>query len=109
MLIAFNEFRCRHRQCLAAVLLAFALSWLVLMAHSALAEGHMGDEMAACLAIAQTAALALGVVVAAGSAGRPAPPWPWESADDRSRIPSARRRPIAPSRAGPEVLQVFRC
>ncbi|MFP5364935.1 MAG: hypothetical protein ACLGI5_19625 [Thermoleophilia bacterium] len=63
MLIALNQLRRRHRQRLAAVLLALALCCLLVAAHSALAERHMGDDMAICLAVAQTAALALSIAV----------------------------------------------
>ncbi|WP_332671376.1 hypothetical protein [Aromatoleum sp.] len=110
MLISLNQFRRRHHQRLAALLLALTLCWLVFAAHSALAERHMGDDMAACLAIAQTAALALALAIVAVATTRPELPGPtWARTCIQSRPTGARQRPVPCSRAGPAVLQVFRC
>lgn len=110
MLISLNQLRRRHHQRLAALLLALMLGWLVFAAHSALAERHMGNDMAACLAIAQTAALALAVLIVAGATARPVSPGS-AGAHAALRPPIApARRPSPPrSRAGPAFLQVFRC
>lgn len=109
MLIALNQLRRRHRQRFAAVLLVFALCLVVVAAHSALAERHMGTDMAVCLAIAQTAALAVAFVIATVAMLRvPMRARRWRSA----LVMCARvgRMPPAPrSRAGPAVLQVFLC
>ena len=109
MLIALNQVRRRHRHRLAAVLLAFALCWLLIAAHSALAERHMGDDVTACLAVAETAALVLAVALATCS------PTSTLRACPRSRqlelLGDARlacAAPVPRSRAGPELLQVFR-
>jgi hypothetical protein len=109
MLIALNQLRRRYRQRLAAVVLALALCCLLVAAHSALAERHMGGDMAVCLGVAQTAALALSIAVAMVAATRqtlPCPSWDRSLALTPARV--ARRRPVPRSRAGPAVLQVFR-
>ena len=108
MLISLNQFRRRHHQRLAALLLALTLCWLVFAAHSALSERHMGDDMAACLAIAQTAALALALVIVATTRAKvPGPTWARTS--NQSPPTRSRPTPVPRSRAGPAVLQVFRC
>lgn len=109
MLIALNQFRLRHRHRLAAILLTFALCWLLLAAHSAFAERHMGDGMAACLAVAETAALMLAIAIAASSTARIVLARPSACrlhGMSRSRL--AHAAPDPRSRAGPEFLQVFR-
>lgn len=109
MLIALNQLRRRRRQRLGAVLLALALCCLLVAAHSALAERHMGDDMAVCLAVAQTAALALSiavVIVAATRHSRPCASSDFGLAPTQSRPNS--QPPVPRSRAGPAVLQVFR-
>jgi ACR3 family arsenite efflux pump ArsB len=108
MLIALNRLRRRHRHRLAAVLLALTLCCAVVAAHSALADGHMGDNMAVCLAVAQTAALFLAVAIAAGLAAAALRP---RVLHRRVVAPAAWAMAAAPeprSRAGPSVLQVFR-
>lgn len=105
MPISLNQPPRRHHRRLAAL----ALGWLVFAAHGALAEHHMGDDMAACLAVAQTAALALAVLIVAGATAHPAlPSRAWARAASRPSLPSARRPPPPRSRAGPAFLQVFR-
>jgi hypothetical protein len=96
----------RQRRRLLLVLAVAALTTSVLAAHSALADGHMGDGMAMCVAVADSALLAMGAALATrlhtGSwrlrwvpfRGRPA----WRPA----------ARPIPRARAGPAVLQVVR-
>jgi len=108
MLIALNRLRRRHRHRLAAVLLALTLGCAVVAAHSVLADRHMGDNMAVCLAVAQTAALFLAVAIAAGSAANALRPCLLHG---RVLAPAAWPTVTAPqprSRAGPAVLQVFR-
>ena len=109
MLIALNALRRRHPHRLAAVLLALALCWLLIAAHSALAERHMGDDMAVCLAVAQTAALVLAVAIAAVAAVTTVLPRPtWRRLDIAPGMWFARCAPEPRSRAGPAFLQVFR-
>jgi len=88
MLIALNQCQRRHHQRLAALALTLALCWLVFAARSALSERHLSDEMAACLAIAQTAALTLAVVIVAvartGTAVGADPPAPGPARTPRS-------------------------
>ena len=110
MLIALNQFQRRHHRRLAALLLVLALCWLVVAAHGALAERHMSDDIAACLAVVQTAALALSIVIiAVASTGTAISRSPWPRANDRFRVRAPRSRPVPRSRAGPAALQVFRC
>lgn len=109
MLIALNQLRRRHRQRLAAAFLVLALCCLVVAAHSALADRHMGDDMAVCLAVAQTAALALSIAIAVLATAQqilPGPQWDRHLVLRPVRVP--RLPPVPRSRAGPAVLQVFR-
>ena len=111
MLIALNQLRRRHRHRLIAVLLALALCWLLIAAHSALAERHMGDDMAVCLAVAQSAALVLAVAIATVAAATTVLPGPPRWRLDLAPAPGvsvARAAPDPCSRAGPAFLQVFR-
>jgi hypothetical protein len=110
MRIALNQFRSRHHRRLAALLLVLALCWLVVAAHSAVADRHMGDGIAACLAVAQTAALALAVaIVTVASVTATMSRWAWPRADAPLRVRASRSQPRPRSRAGPAALQVFRC
>ena len=109
MLIALNALGRRHRHRLAVVLLAVALCWLLIAAHSAIAERHMGDDMAVCLAVAQTAAPSLAgaiIAVAAVTTNLPCPT--WRRLDIAPAVSFARCAPDPRSRAGPAFLQVFR-
>lgn len=109
MLIALNQLRRRHRHRLAAVLCALALCWLLIAAHSTLADRHMGDDMAICLAVAQTAALVLAVAIATVAAATALLPIPrWGLVDVASAVSFAPAAPAPCSRAGPVFLQVFR-
>lgn len=108
MLIALNQLRRRHRHRLAAVSLALALCWLLLAAHSALAERHMGDEMAVCLAVAETAAVTLAIALATSKAVTPLPRAPLRHLDGAWSVWFPRAAPHPRSRAGPEFLQVSR-
>jgi hypothetical protein len=86
----------------AIVLLAGA----VVSAHSALNDHHIGDVAAACLAVMQVAAVGVGAAVASGM-GILRRLWPLV-------VPPAHEPkvtsflPVPRSRAGPELLQVFR-
>ena len=82
---------------------------MLIAAHSALAERHMGDDMAVCLAVAQTAALVLAVAIAAVAAVTTALPRPtWRRLDIAPGVWVARCGPDPRSRAGPAFLPVFR-
>jgi hypothetical protein len=108
MLIALNALRRRHRHRSTAVLLALALSCLLIAAHSALAERHMGDEIA-CLAVAETAAPVVAVAIAAVAAATTVlPRATWRRLDMAPGVWFARCTPGPRSRAGPAFLQVFR-
>jgi hypothetical protein len=104
MLIALDTVVRRLRRRLVVVAAALALVGAVVVAHSALADDHMGDAVAACVAVAETAAL--GIAAAAGTARAKAPRMP--SINAATPAPPAGRAPLARARAGPPGLQVFR-
>jgi len=82
------------------------LAGAVAAAHSEIADDHMGDAAAVCLAVLETGALGLLSALALSTkASRPRPSWVAAGAPD-----FAVRRPRRPqqARAGPETLQVFR-
>ena len=109
MLIALNQLRRGHRRRLAAVLLALTLGGLVVAAHSALAERHMGGDMAVCLAVAQTVALFLAVAIAAAPAANALHPRLLQRGLESLLVMQvAFAAPEPRSRAGPAELQVFR-
>lgn len=79
----------------------------VVLAHSAAAMDHMGEAMAVCLALAESAALgaaALGAAAAPRGAGR------WLAGSSMlERSAGGARRPVLPSpRGSPVALQVLR-
>jgi len=105
MFIAFHSFFQDQRRRLLGLVVVLALAGSVAAAHSALAEDHMGAAKV-CLAVAETAALAV-VVVWAASALAPARftlALPWAAATTSPPSPTVWTR----SRAGPALLQVFR-
>lgn len=111
MFCAVNRALRRQRRRLAVLAVLLGLAGAVVVAHSAMGHGHMGDHSAGgalviCLAVADTAVVAFGAAVAFGLWMRrmtwlipavPAPPL--------SYVPAPRS---APARAGPTRLQVFR-
>ena len=79
----------------------------LVLAHSAAAMDHMGDAVAVCLALAESAALgaaALGAAAASRAAGR------WLAASfSLMRAGGGAWRPVLPSpRGSPFALQVLR-
>lgn len=97
----------RHpRRRLVALGAVFALAGAVLTAHGVLADGHMGDAVVMCVALAQSAIFAAGGALGTGTLLRararllPAPAVP---------APAVLAAPLrVRARAGPRVLQVFR-
>ena len=114
MLIAIDRRIKRRRRTLSVVSAAFALSGAVALAHGFIGGDHMGgmggsgSPTSICLAVAETAAVAL-ALAAVVKARRTAGPWasllPWV-------MPAAPQTPLrslaVPARAGPPRLQVFR-
>ena len=106
MLLALHSFSEDLRRRLLGLAVVVVLAGSVAAAHSALAEDHMGDAAQVCLAVAETAALA---VVVAGAASALAP------ARFAVAIPRIGATTLPPpptswtrARAGPALLQVFR-
>jgi hypothetical protein len=93
----------RHLLTLAAVL---ALVLAVVTAHSVMSHDHMSDAVVACLAVAETAVVAVGATLVLGARARqplwllPALPLP--------RVALVVSPIEARARAGPPSLQVFR-
>jgi hypothetical protein len=83
------------------------LAGAVVVAHSAMGGDHMGDAMVMCLAVAETAVLAVGTALVVGLAVARRPRWlilaPAPSAFGHTPAPRS-----VPARAGPPLLQVFR-
>lgn len=94
----------RRRPALIAAVLVMATS--VAAAHGALADGHMSKGMAMCLAVADSALLAVGAALTVRPAGElTLGRWlPYAA----SLVWRPRAQPQPPARAGPAVLQVFR-
>ena len=106
MFVAFHSFSQDQRRRLLGLVVVLALAGSIAAAHSAFAEDHMGGAAKVCLAVAETAALAVVVVWAA-----------YALAPARFRVAiswaGATTSPPSPtvwtgSRAGPALLQVFR-
>ena len=86
-----------------------ALAGTVVVAHSAMGHDHMGDVGGAvvmCLAVAETAVVAVGVSLALGACMRRLL---WLVEQLRAPEPRFTLAPASvPARAGPPLLQVFR-
>jgi hypothetical protein len=107
--IALNSALRRQRRRFAVLAVMLGLAGSVVVAHSVLGHDHMGDisgAIAMCLAVAETAIVAVGAAVALCALRRhprrlfPAPPVP-----DLAFVPCLIG---THSRAGPPLLQVFR-
>jgi hypothetical protein len=83
------------------------LAGAVVVAHSATGGDHMGDAMVMCLAVAETAVLAVGTALVVGLAVARRPRWlmPAPVLHASAYVPAPR---TVPARAGPPRLQVFR-
>ena len=99
----------RQRRRLAVFVVMIGLAGAVVVAHSAMGHDHMGDVGGAvvmCLAVAETAVVAVGVALALGAWMR-RPVWLL------AQLPAPQPRffpapATVPARAGPPLLQVFR-
>ena len=109
MFIALNSALRRQRRRYTMLAVMLGLAGAVVVAHSALGHDHMGDTgdaIAMCLAVAETAVVAVGAALALGTLMR-RPLWVLAA-------PLAPELPFLPSpvdtrsRAGPPLLQVFR-
>jgi len=96
----------RQRRRLAMLAVVLGIAGATVVAHSAMGEHQMGDALVVCLAVAETAVVAVGATLALG-AGMQRPLWLIAApAERRSRfIPAL---PSVRARAGPPLLQVFR-
>ena len=82
------------------------LAGATVVAHSAMGEHHMGDALVVCLAVAETAVVAVGATLALG-AGMQRPLW-LAAAPGEYRSSFIPALPSVRARAGPPLLQVFR-
>jgi hypothetical protein len=109
VLIALNSTLRRQRRRLAMVVVMLGLAGAIVTAHSAMGQDHMGgmgDAVVMCLAVAETAVVAVGVALAMGLWLRRAR---WLAARIRDGGPRFIPAPASvPARAGPALLQVFR-
>ena len=109
MLIALNHTLRRQRRHLAMLAVMFGLAGAVVVAHSSLTDEHMGgmgEAVVMCLAVAETAVVAVGAALALGAwLQRPL----WLRVAPLEPVLSFVLSPVAiRSRAGPPFLQVFR-
>ena len=107
MLWAVNSALRRQRRRLVMVAVMLGLAGAVVTAHSVMGGDHMGDGVVMCLAVAQSAVIAVGTALGVGLAlsrrfgwliGAPAP-------CALGHVPAPQS---VPARAGPPDLQVFR-
>jgi hypothetical protein len=106
VLCAVNSMLRRQRRHLVVLLTVLALAGAVVTAHSFLSHDHMSDAVVACLAVAETAVVAIGITLALGARARPQSRLlPTLPTPQLALVLS----PVPPrTRAGPPLLQVFR-
>lgn len=106
MFCALNSMLRRQRRRLVVFAVMLGLAGTVVVAHSAMGQDHMGDALVVCLAVAETAVVAVGVALALGTWMR-RPLWllPEPAAPE---LPFAPLRVDIRARGGPPLLQVFR-
>jgi hypothetical protein len=104
---ALNTALRRQRRRLAMLAVMLGLAGAVVTAHSVTAGDHMGDGVVMCLAVAETAVIAIGAALVVGVAVACRPRWliavPSPGASAYVPAPWS-----VPARAGPPLLQVFR-
>ena len=106
MLCALNGLLRRERRRLAVIAVVLGLAGAVLVAHTAMDHDHIGDAVVMCLAVVETAVMAVGAAVAAGLMRvRFAVPVSGLFAPSSAAVPL---RDGVRARAGPVRLQVFR-
>lgn len=102
MLCAVNRTLRRQRRRAAIVMTVLCLAGAIVTAHSVLNHDHIGDAFVACLAVVETAVVALGATLALAAC------------TPRVSVPASTEPGWVPApsggnaRAGPPLLQVFR-
>lgn len=106
MFVWLNTTLRRQRRRLLVLATVLALAGVVVVAHTVANHDHMGDAIAMCLAVVETAAVAAIAAIGLGLfAARPA--WRRPLRAGVEVLVAAAASPAA-ARAGPAVLQVFR-
>jgi hypothetical protein len=103
---ALNGILRRQRRRLEVFAVVLGLAGAVVTVHSAMSHDHMGDAVLMCLAVAETAVVAVGAALALGALMR-RPLWLLAE----PQLPEVAFIPVsvgAHARAGPPELQVFR-
>lgn len=106
MFCALNRTLRRQRRRLAVLVVTLGLAGAVVVAHSAMGHGDMGDAMVMCLAVVETAVAAAGAALVLSARMR-SPLWlvPVPLEPDPWLVPAPAG---VRARAGPPQLQVFR-
>jgi hypothetical protein len=95
----------RQQRRLAVVAVMLGLAAAIVTAHSVSAGDHMGDGVAMCLAVAETAVIAVGAALVVGAGARRRRWFVAERAHPEfAGVPTIQS---VPARAGPPLLQVF--
>ena len=109
MFIGLNTTMRRQRRHLTMLAVMVALAGAVVVAHSAMSHGHMGNvggAVVTCLAVAETAVVGVGAALALSALmRRPLRVRPAPLAPELAFVSSPIRIRV---RAGPPRLQVFR-
>jgi hypothetical protein len=105
--VALNTALRRQRRRLAMLAVMLGLAGAVVTAHSVTAGDHMGDGVVMCLAVAESAVIAIGAAIVVGVAVAYRPYWflAVPSPGASAYVPGPRS---VPARAGPALLQAFR-
>lgn len=124
MLILLNTLIRRHRRRTSTALGVLTLAGTLALAHGAIGGGHMGDAMshsmsaagdaapvgdvlAVCLAVAETAALGFGLLAAIGAWRVARVTFGASATCPATQSLTSFARPSPAARAGPADLQVF--
>jgi hypothetical protein len=107
VLCAVNSALRRQRRRLVVVAVMLGLAGAVVTAHSVMGGDHMGDGVVMCLAVAQTAVIAVGTALGVGLALSRRLRWlvAAPALPEFGDVPAPRS---VPARAGPPKLRVFR-
>lgn len=107
MFVALNATLRRQRRRLAVLAVMLGLAGAVVTAHSVMGGDHMGDGVVMCLAVAETAVIAVAVSLVVGLIAAHRRHWviALPALAEFAYVPEPRS---APARAGPPQLQVFR-
>jgi hypothetical protein len=107
VLCAVNGALRRQRRRLVMVAVMLGLAGAVVTAHSVMGGDHMGDGVVMCLAVAQTAVIAVGTALGVGVALSRQLRW-LIVAPAIPELSYVAAPQSVPARAGPPHLQVFR-